>query len=200
MPDMNDMDLTREYADRNSEAAFASLVQRHINLVYSVALRFTRNSEDAQDVTQAVLIILAQKAGSLRHRTHLTGWLYETTRFVAIRFLRTKARREIREQKAYMESLLDDSNSENVWQRLAPLLEEAMTQLNEKERTLVALRFFENKSAAESAALLGVREWAAHKRAARQPLRNPLFDLSGDIPCAPLHVALPGPDVFRHAR
>ena len=167
MPDVNDMDLVREYADGNSEVAFASLVQRHINLVYSVALRFTRNSEDAQDVTQAVLIILAQKAGSLRQRTLLTGWLYETTRFVAIRFLRTKARREIREQKAYMESLLNDSNSADVWQRLAPLLEEAMTQLSEKERTLVALRFFENKTAAESAALLGVGEWAAHKRVAR---------------------------------
>jgi RNA polymerase sigma factor (sigma-70 family) len=175
MPDMNDMDLTREYADRNSEAAFASLVQRHINLVYSVALRFTRNSQDAQDVTQAVLIVLAQKAGSLRHRALLTGWLYETTRFVAIRFLRTKARREMREQKAYMESLLNDSSSENVWQRLAPLLEEAMTQLSEKERTLIALRFFENKTAAETAALLGVREWAAHKRAARAVEKLRLF-------------------------
>jgi RNA polymerase sigma factor (sigma-70 family) len=175
MPDVNDMDLVREYADCNSEAAFARLVQRYINLVYSVALRFTRNSQDAQDVTQAVLIILAQKAGSLRHRTLLTGWLYETTRFVAIRFLRTKARREIREQKAYMESLLNDSNSENVWQRLEPLLEEGMTQLSEKERTLVALRFFENKSAAESAALLGVQEWAARKRAARAVEKLRLF-------------------------
>ena len=175
MHDVNDMDLMREYADCNSETAFAMLVQRHINLVYSVALRFTRNSEDAQDVTQAVLIILAQKAGSLRHRTLLTGWLYETTRFVAIRFLRTKVRREIREQKAYMESLLNDSNPEDVWQRLAPLLEEAMTRLSEKERTLIALRFFENKSAAESAALLGVREWAVHKRVARAVEKLRLF-------------------------
>jgi len=175
MPDTNDMDLIREYADCDSESAFATLVQRHIHLVYSVALRFTRNSEDAQDVTQAVLIILAQKAGSLRHRTLLTGWLYETTRFVAIRFLRTRARREIREQKAYMESLLNNSNPENAWQRLEPLLEEAMSRLSEQERTLVALRFFENKSAAESAALLGVREWAAHKRAARAVEKLRLF-------------------------
>ncbi|HTX22226.1 MAG TPA: sigma factor [Candidatus Aquilonibacter sp.] len=80
MPDVNDMALTREYADRGSETAFAELVQRHINLVYSVALRYTGNSPDAQDVTQAVFIILAQKAASLRQRTALTGWLYETTR------------------------------------------------------------------------------------------------------------------------
>jgi tetratricopeptide (TPR) repeat protein len=81
MADVSDMDLVREYADRNSEPTFAELVHRHINLVYSVALRFTGHSQDAQDVTQAVFIILAQKAGGLRAKTILTGWLYETTRF-----------------------------------------------------------------------------------------------------------------------
>ncbi len=167
MPDANDMDLIQEYADRNSEPAFAGLVHRHINLVYSVALRFTGNSPDAQDVTQAVFIILAQKAASLCQRTTLTGWLYETTRFTARQLLRTRARQQAREQEAYMQSTLNDSNSENVWRQLAPLLEEAMARLSEKERTLVALRFFENKSAAETAALLGIQEWAAHKRAAR---------------------------------
>jgi RNA polymerase sigma factor (sigma-70 family) len=167
MPDVNDMDLMREYADRDSEAAFAGLVHRHINLVYSVALRFTGNSPDAQDVTQAVFIILAKKSASLRQRAALTGWLYETTRFTARQLLRTRARQQAREQEAYMQSTLDDPNSEIVWRQLAPLLEEAMARLSEKERTLVALRFFENKSALKTAALLGIQEWAAHKRTAR---------------------------------
>jgi uncharacterized protein (TIGR03435 family) len=167
MPDVADITLLREYADRNSERAFAEIVQRHINLVFSVALRYVGDSSDAQDVTQAVFIILAQKAASLRQRTALTGWLYETTRFTAMNFLTRKTRRLAREQKAYMESTLNDSHSENVWGQLAPLLEEAMTRLSEKERTLVALRFFENKSAAETAALLGIQEWTAHKRASR---------------------------------
>ena len=167
MPDANDMDLMREYADCNSETAFAGLVHRHINLVYSVALRFTGNSPDAQDVTQAVFIVLAQKAARLRQRTTLTGWLYETTRFTARQLLRTRGRQQAREQEAYLRSTLDDPNSENFWRQLAPLLEEAMARLSEKERTLVVLRFFENKSSAETAALLGIKEWSAHKRAAR---------------------------------
>jgi hypothetical protein len=66
-----------------------------------------------------------------------------------------------------MQSTLNDSDTDNVWKQVAPLLEEAMTRLNEKERTLLALRFFENKSGAETAALLGIQEWAAHKGAAR---------------------------------
>jgi RNA polymerase sigma factor (sigma-70 family) len=167
MPDANDMDLLREYTRDHSEPAFAGLVQRHINLVYSVALRCTGNSEDARDVTQAVFIILARKAASLRERTVLTGWLYETTRFTAARFIRTRVRRQIREQEAYMQSGLNEPDTDGVWRQLSPLLEEAMTQLGETDRALLALRFFENKSGAETAAALGIQEWAVHKRTAR---------------------------------
>jgi RNA polymerase sigma factor (sigma-70 family) len=167
MADANDMDLVREFARQNSETAFAELVRRHINLVYSVALRFTGNPGDAQDVTQAVFIILARKAAGLPARTVLTGWLYETTRFTAIRLLRSHARRQAHEQEAYMQSTLDQAGTDNVWRQLAPHLEAAMSRLNARERTLLALRFYENKTGAEAAALLGIREEAAHKRTAR---------------------------------
>jgi RNA polymerase sigma factor (sigma-70 family) len=167
MSDAHNADLIREYISRDSESAFAELVQRHINLVYSVALRYVGHSEDARDVTQTVFIILAQKATSLRQSTILTGWLYETTRFTAMKLLRTKARQYAREQEAYMQSTLTDSDTHSVWRQLAPLLEEAMTRLSEKDRTLLALRFFENKSGAETAAILGIQEWAAHKRVNR---------------------------------
>ena len=126
MPDANDMDLVREFARRNSEAAFTELVQRHINLVYSVARRCTGNDGDAHDVTQAVFIILARKAAGLREKTLLTGWLYETTRFVSARLLRTNARRHAREQEAYMQSTLNEADTAAVWEQLAPHLEAAM--------------------------------------------------------------------------
>jgi hypothetical protein len=90
MPDADDMDLLREFARHNSETAFAELVQHHINLVYSVALRHTANPGDAQDVTQAVFIILARKAARLNERTVLTGWLYETTRLGQNNFCRRR--------------------------------------------------------------------------------------------------------------
>jgi uncharacterized protein (TIGR03435 family) len=167
MSDTSDMDLVREYAAGNSETAFAELVQRHVNLVYSVAMRFTGNPPDAEDVAQAVFVILAQKASGLRPKTILTGWLYETTRFTALQFIRTRTRRERREEEAHMESTLDNPNTDATWRQVGPLLEDAMSRLSEKERTLVALRYFENKTGAESAALLGVGEWAVHKRAAR---------------------------------
>lgn len=162
-----DTELIQEYAERNSQSAFAELVERHINLVYSVGLRFVGNSHDAEDVTQAVFTILAQKAAGLRQRATLTGWLYETARFAAARLVRTRARQRARDQEAYMQSTTDSPETEGVWRQLAPLLEEAMSRLSEKERALVALRFFENKTGREAAALLGIQESAAHKRASR---------------------------------
>jgi RNA polymerase sigma factor (sigma-70 family) len=167
MHEVNDADLLRDHLDHGSEAAFARIVQRHINLVYSVAFRYVSNAPDAQDVTQAVFIILAQKAASLRDRTVLTGWLYETTRFAAARQRRTNARRHARDQEAYMQSTLNEPGTAETWNQLAPHLEDAMSRLAEKERTLIALRFFENKSFTETAALLGIEEGAARKRATR---------------------------------
>src|SRR5262245_12702379 len=108
MPDANDMELVRQFARDNSETAFTELVRRHLNLVYSVARRCAGNDDDARDVTQAVFIILARKAASLREKTLLTGWLYETTRFTAARLLRTNARRHAREREAFMESTLNE--------------------------------------------------------------------------------------------
>jgi len=167
MADVNDNALIQEYADRNSESAFAALVQRHVNLVYSVALRYVGNSQDAQDVTQAVFIILARKAGSLRRRSILTGWLYETTRLTARQLWRTKGRQQAREQEAYMQSILDQSGNDAMWRQLAPHLEAAMSRLRAADRELLALRFYENKTGAEAAALLGIGAEAAHKRTNR---------------------------------
>ena len=167
MPDALDMDLVREFARNHSEAAFTELVQRHLPLVYSVARRYTGNDGDAQDVAQAVFIILARKAAVLRGNTLVPGWLYETTRFTATRLLRTNLRRNAREQEAYMQSTLNEGDTGGDWEKLAPHLETAMARLGERDRALLVLRFYQNKTGAEAATLMGVRENTLHKRVAR---------------------------------
>ena len=76
MHELDDSALLREFAGRDSEAAFAALVTRHVNKVYSVALRHTRNPHQAEEITQAVFVILARKSGHLGRRVVLSGWLY----------------------------------------------------------------------------------------------------------------------------
>ena len=174
MADLNDSILLREYAERQSESAFGELVQRHINFVYSVAMRYVGNSADAQDVAQAVFVILARKSGGLRGWNTLTGWLYETTRLTARQLSRTRTRRLMREQEAYMQSTLDQSGGDLSWHELAPQLEEAMSRLRAADRELLALRFYEKKTGEEAALLLGIGAAAAHKRTDRalEKLRN----------------------------
>ena len=164
MHDATDMELLRQYADRNSGTAFAALVSRHVNLVYSAALRKTGNSHAAEEITQVVFIILAQKAGRISDKTILPGWLYQTARLTAANFLKREIRRARREQEAYMQTELHTTAPDEAWGHLAPLLEDAMGQLGEKDRAAVVLRFFGGKSFAEVAMASGVSENAAKKR------------------------------------
>ena len=90
---MDDMALLQEYAVRNSEAAFAELVSRRIGFVYSAALRQVRDGHLAGEITQAVFILLAQKASRISEKTILTGWLFRTTRFAALAQMRAAAKR-----------------------------------------------------------------------------------------------------------
>src|ERR1041385_2869955 len=166
MTEADDTQLLREFAERQSEAAFNELVKRRVNLVYSVALRLTGNPHYAQEITQAVFIILARKAASLGRKTILSGWLYQTARLTAANFLRTERRRSAREQEAYMQSLPNES-APDVWPQIAPLLDDAMAKLGEKDRDAVVLRFFDGKSLGEVGTTLGTSEDAAKMRVNR---------------------------------
>src|SRR5208282_6888600 len=118
----DDLTLLREYARRNSEEAFAALVSRHVNLVYSVALRQVRDPHLAEEITQAVFIILARKAKSLGPKTILSGWLCRTARYVSANALTMQRRRQRREQEAYMKSILNEPEPD-AWRQIAPLLD-----------------------------------------------------------------------------
>lgn len=166
MDDMDDMGLLREYALRNSEPAFATLVARHIDLVYSAALRHLGHHHRAEEITQAVFVILARRARSLGPGTVLPGWLFQTTRLTAANYLRTEIRRARREQEAYMQSNPDE-NSSDVWQQMAPMLNDVIAGLGEKDRNAIVLRFLKGKEYKEVAAALGGTEEAAQMRVSR---------------------------------
>ena len=72
----DDWSLLCQYAQRHSNEAFATLVNRHLNLLYSVALRQVRLPQLAQEVSQSVFTDLARNAGALKPDTVLTAWLY----------------------------------------------------------------------------------------------------------------------------
>jgi RNA polymerase sigma factor (sigma-70 family) len=166
MNEPDDIALLREFAATKSEMAFAALVSRHINLVHSVALRSTGSLHAAQEISQAVFIILARKANNWPQHAVLSGWLYQTTRLTSANFLRGEIRRQKREQEAYMQSTLNESEPE-AWRQIAPLLDDALDKLGDRDRNAIILRFFENKNLRDVGAGLGVNEDAAKMRVTR---------------------------------
>ena len=153
MREVDDLTLLREYSETKSETSFAALVSRHINFAYSAALRQVRDPDLAKDVTQAAFIILARKAAGIRPNTNLTGWLFKTVRYTASAQIKSAIRRQKREQEAHMTALPEQDPPDPNWDRMAPMLDEALAKLNEKDRQAVLLRFFEKKASPRSAAL-----------------------------------------------
>jgi uncharacterized protein (TIGR03435 family) len=162
----DDLNLLQEYARNDSEEAFSTLVDRHVNLVYSVALRQLGDPHLAEEITQATFIILARKAGSLSPGTIVSGWLCRTARYTSSRALTMQRRRQRREQEAHMQSVLNESEKE-VWPEIAPLLDDAMERLGRTDHDAIVLRFFEGRNFREVGMALGTSEDAAKTRVHR---------------------------------
>src|SRR2546427_4893411 len=166
MQSTDDSALLRQYLEDHSDAAFAALVTRHINLVYSVALRHVGDPHQAEEISQAVFILLARKAPHLRHDKAFPSWLFQATRLTASNFVRGETRRHRREQEAHMQAVLDESGND-VWRQIAPLLDTAVASLSEKDRQAIVLRFYEGRNLRDVGAALGASEDAAEKRVSR---------------------------------
>lgn len=167
MPD--DAELLRRYAEERSEAAFTELVERNLGLVYATALRqLSGNVHHAQDVAQAVFTALARNAASVARHPVLIGWLYTTTQHLAAKVRRAEGRRSAREQAAHlMHELTSPGSPAADWAQLRPILDDAMRDLNDRDREAVLLRFFARRPFAEIGAILRLSEDAARMRVER---------------------------------
>lgn len=168
--DPEDLIQLQRYVERNDEHAFRWLVLKYTNLVYSAAIRQTEDPELAQEVSQAVFIVLARRASSIRRSVPLAGWLITTARFAARNAIRGERRRQRRDMEAYQmqatnQSAEDDAN--NGWELIAPKLDEGLEAIGRSDRDAIILRFLQNKSLKEVGIALGSGEEAARKRVAR---------------------------------
>lgn len=164
--DMQDWELLRAYANTGSEESFTELVNRHVGLVYSAALRQVNDPHLAQEVTQRTFCLLAEKASSLSRHTALIGWLFRTAWLVASETRRAERRRRAREEKAAQMNY-PETEADGAWEQLSPMLDEALNHLGDKDRFAVLQRFFQQKTLCEVGETLGVSEEAAKMRVTR---------------------------------
>src|ERR1051326_5077282 len=95
-----DQELLLEYAGSGAEVAFSEIVRRHVDFVYSAALRVIGNVQLAEEVSQKVFLALAQNARRLADRAVLSGWLFCTAHNLSVNAVRSEERRRAREEKA----------------------------------------------------------------------------------------------------
>jgi RNA polymerase sigma factor (sigma-70 family) len=165
----DDASLLRRYAGECAEEAFAELVRRHLDGVYSAALRRVGGDAHlAEDVSQQVFVALAGRATTLADRAEITGWLYTTTRNVAANVVRGVRRRRQREQEALiMNEVLAPTTNEADWSRVAPVLDEAIDALAENDRAAILARFIDRRAFGEIGVALRISEDAARMRVER---------------------------------
>jgi len=172
----SDYSLLRAYVDEGSEGAFTELVGRYLGMVHASALRQTGRPDLAEEVSQAVFILLARKASSFDPKVFLGGWLFRSVRFAANDLLKAERRRQFRETAAYhmkdqeekaVEAGAAGPGGDVLWTQVAPELDGCLSELGEKDRVAILLRFFEDKSFPEVGQALRLSEEAARKRVNR---------------------------------
>src|SRR5688500_5191531 len=167
-PNMDDAQLLQQYVETGSPDAYQSLVNRHVNFVFGAALRHVHDRHVAEEVTQAVFIVLARKAATLRHEAVLSSWLLSTCRYAALGQMKIAARRRRHERRAAeMAKTVWVEEADSSWPQFEGQMDAALASLRETDRKAVLLRFYEQKSFDEIAAILGTAEEAARKRVSR---------------------------------
>jgi RNA polymerase sigma factor (sigma-70 family) len=193
---MTDEKLLRQYVVDRSPDAFRQIVERYLTMVHAICRREVRNPEMAQDVTQAVFVLLAQKAPRLRRGTVLSGWLFTTARFASKVALRNELRRRHYETQAVeqMPRYEDQLQQAETAVMVEPWLNEALSALRPKDREALLLRYAEERSMHEIGERCGISEHSAHMRVTRalEKLRQDLRKRGVNTPeTSALGIALP---------
>ena len=169
----SDHDLLRRYARDDDHAAFAELVRRYIGLVYAAARRQTRgDSHLADDVTQAVMIVLARRADAIAPGSVLASWLLVVTRHCAQNALKIQSRQRLHERRAAVTRADErrahsDLEADDDLDDLHDALHGAIARLREQDRAGLVLHYFQNQTHRQVGEALGLTAGAARKRVER---------------------------------
>lgn len=165
----SDSDLLLAYGRDGDEAAFETLARRHVNMIFSVSLRRAGDRQLAEEATRHVLLSLSNKALKLAaQESSLGAWLHTSTRFEVSKLQRREIRIRQREQTYAAENMNTPGHGEDeAFQRLYPVLDQAIDQLRKPDREVIVRRYLQEQDFRRIGESLGISEDAAQKRTSR---------------------------------
>jgi RNA polymerase sigma factor (sigma-70 family) len=170
-----DAHLLERFIQQRDEGAFAVLVQRHAQMVLGVCRRVLRNAHDAEDAFQAVFLVLARKADSIRPRTKVGNWLYGVAYRTALEARGAGSKRRVKERQ--YGAIRHSENGAGMDDELLAVLDQEVSRLPDHYRTVVVLCDLEQRTRKEAALQLGCKEGTVASRLdrARTLLRKRLI-------------------------
>lgn len=179
----DDPSLLRAFINQRDQTAFALLVRRHGPMVLGVCRRMLGNFHDAEDAFQAVFLVLARNAVSVRKSASLASWLHGVAYRIAMKAKREAARRKKREQQAARPPQ-EKANRDPAWSEVQAALDEEIQRLPVIYQTTFVLCCLQGLGHADAARRLGVKEGtvAARLSRARNQLHRALSNRGISLP------------------
>jgi RNA polymerase sigma factor (sigma-70 family) len=148
---MTDHQLLARYVSGGSAGAFAQIVRRYSDMVYSACLRILGDAAAAEDASQATFLVLVRSAPKLSRSTNLSGWLFVTAGNAARKLRRAKSRRARHEREAATMRENEPGAMPVTWESVRPELDLALASLPRGQRNAIVLRYFRERSEREIA-------------------------------------------------
>jgi RNA polymerase sigma factor (sigma-70 family) len=163
---MADIDLLTPHL-YGSDEAFTALVRRHIDWIYALAIRRLRDPHAADDVTQAVFVLLHRKSPRLPSDRAMIAWLHRTACYATLAAAKSNRRRKNHETRAAMLHPTTSTPDEPAWKDLAPILDDLITKLPRADRQAILLRYYRDMPYTDIAMEIGATPDAVRKRIER---------------------------------
>lgn len=140
--------------------AYASLVDKHKNMVFTIALKIVRNREDAEEIAQDVFVKAYQSLATFKKESKFSTWLYRIVYNAAISKTRKKKIETTNIQYDIVENYSEDDINENL-NRLDNneqkiIINTVLKKLNPEDHTLVTLYYFDEKSIDEISEIVNI--------------------------------------------
>jgi len=164
---LSDAQLLDRFLEKRDPGAFEALLARHGPMVLSVCRGILRDPAEAEDAFQATFLVMVKKAGTIRGRHALGGWLYQVAHRVALQANKAAARRRTHEREAIQMATAIAASGPTIRDELLPALHEEIARLPEKYRLAVVHCDLEGMTQVQAAGTLDWSERTLRRRLAK---------------------------------